>query len=154
MLILKLGNQLFITSTGEIWSYETCVARVYQKRIVEYAGFSRTTTKHVNWVASLLDIPRIKATNWVKRSFFTKFPMGHKDTKFDTSECVSKDLSLLLCKGISEKNFSEFVLKNIGEIKKEKDRKLIKEFVVGEGMNPTVFDSYVSVHQALTLEIA
>lgn len=154
MLILKLGNQLFITSLGEIWSYETCVARIYQKRIVESSTFSRTTTKHIGLVSRLMEIPRIQATNWVKRTFFTKFPMGHKATKFDTSECVSKDLSHFLCKGIAEENFPDFILRNIGRVKKERDRKLIKEFIVGQGMNPTVFDYFVAVHQALTLETA
>jgi hypothetical protein len=81
--------------------------------------------------------------------------MGHRTPgKFSTSQCLSQDLSLELMGGIGKGDFFDFVLKNIGKIKSERDRKLVKEYAMSKGMKSTVFDYFVSLHQALTLETA
>lgn len=153
MLILKLSNYLFVTESGDIWSYETRVGQIQNGRILEFGKFSRTTTKHMNLVATLTKLPRCTNSDCSNNIHFDKLEMGHRTPgKFSTSQCLSQDLSLELMAGIGKGDFFDFVLKNIGKIKSERDRKLVKEYAMGKGMKSIVFDYFVSLHQALTLE--
>lgn len=155
MLILKLGNNLFVTEKGDIWSYETRVGKIHKGRIIEFGQFSRTTTKHMNLITSLTKFPKSSNSDWAKSLKFLKLPMGHKHPgRFSTSQCLSQDLSLELVRGMGQDNFLDFVLENIGKIKTKRDRDLVREYATRKGMISEVFDYYVSVHQALILETA
>lgn len=88
-MIFKVSNNLFVVD-DRIISYETEVASIDGDSINERGKFSRTTTKHISKVASLLGKRIISSKT--KYDFY-KFEMG---IRIDYLNCVSPKSTALI----------------------------------------------------------
>ena len=96
-MIFKVSNNLFIVD-DRIISYETEVAVIYEDSINELGKFSRTTTKHIQKVASLLGKKIIRTLSKTKPDFY-KHEMG---IRIDYSNCVSPKATGLIFEKIKD----------------------------------------------------
>lgn len=88
-MIFKVSNNLFVVE-DRIISYETEVAYIYDDSIKEGGKFSRTTTRHISKVASLLGKRIIPSKT---KPDFYKHEMG---IRIDYSNCVSPKATALI----------------------------------------------------------
>ncbi len=72
-ITLKIKENLFIQGGHTIISYDTAVAKIEDRKIVEAGKFSRTTTKHISAIAMLLGYQ--VQSNKTKQEFW-KFQAG------------------------------------------------------------------------------
>jgi hypothetical protein len=83
-MIFKVSNNLFVVD-DRIISYETEVAVIDEDSINELGKFSRTTTRHISKIATLLGKRIVPALSKTKPDFY-KHEMG---IRIDYSNCVS-----------------------------------------------------------------
>lgn len=88
-MIFKVSNNLFVVE-DRIISYETEVASIDGDSINERGKFSRTTTRHISKVASLLGKRIIPSKT---KPDFYKHEMG---IRIDYSNCVSPKATALI----------------------------------------------------------
>ena len=88
-MIFKVSNNLFVVD-DRIISYETEVASIDGDSINERGKFSRTTTRHISKVASLLGKRIIPSKT---KPDFYKHEMG---IRIDYSNCVSPKATALI----------------------------------------------------------
>ena len=88
-MIFKVSNNLFVVD-DRIISYETEVASIDDDFINERGKFSRTTTRHISKVASLLGKRIIPSKT---KPDFYKHEMG---IRIDYSNCVSPKATALI----------------------------------------------------------
>ena len=88
-MIFKVSNNLFVVD-DRIISYETEVASIDGDSINEGGKFSRTTTRHISKVASLLGKRNIHSKT---KPDFYKHEMG---IRIDYSNCVSPKATALI----------------------------------------------------------
>lgn len=74
---IKVKDNLFLVGS-KIFSFETHVGDVVGRRIIPLGKFSRTTTKHINHISSLLGFPIGESKDL--RIWFYKYEMGVKCT--------------------------------------------------------------------------
>ena len=74
-ILLKIKDNLFIEGGHTIISYDTAVAKIEGNKIIEAGKFSRTTTKHISAIATLLGYP--VQSNKEKKGFW-RFEYGVK----------------------------------------------------------------------------
>lgn len=96
-MIFKVSNNLFVVD-DRIISYETEVASIDGDSIKEKGKFSRTTTKHISKVASLLGKRIIPTPSKTKTDFY-KYEMG---IRIDYSNCVSPKATSLIFEKIKK----------------------------------------------------
>lgn len=53
-------------------SYDTIVAEIIEDQLIVYGWYSRTTQKHINYVAQELDLNIILSPNYEKYEYATK----------------------------------------------------------------------------------
>lgn len=73
METLKLRENLF-RKGNNIISYDTVVAHIEDDKLIEHGKYTRTTSKHISYVAHLFNLSLIKANNRGKG--FYKYDMG------------------------------------------------------------------------------
>ena len=96
-MIFKVSNNLFVVE-DRIISYETEVAVIDGDSINELGKFSRTTTKHIQKVSTLLGKRIIHALSKTKPDFY-KHEMG---IRIDYSNCVSPKATGLIFERIKK----------------------------------------------------
>jgi len=96
-MIFKVSNNLFVVD-DRIISYETEVASIDGDSINERGKFSRTTTRHISKVASLLGKRIIPTPSKTKPDFY-KHEMG---IRIDYSNCVSPKATGLIFEKIKK----------------------------------------------------
>lgn len=99
METLKLRANLFRRG-NEIISYNTVVAHIEGKQLIEHGKYSRTTGKHVAYVAQLFNL-RIVQSNVRKRDTFYKYDQGEANIKIPgaLSERLSKEIAKEMADG-------------------------------------------------------
>ena len=93
----KVTDNLYVEDNHVI-SYETVVGRIEGDALVELGKFSRTTSKHITKVATLMNKRVIPADKKVKPDFY-KFEMGVR-TSYDNS--ISQKTSHLILQSLGE----------------------------------------------------
>jgi hypothetical protein len=93
----KVTDNLYVEDNHVI-SYETVVGRIEGDTLVELGKFSRTTSKHITKVATLMNKRVIPADKKVKPDFY-KFELGVR-TSYDNS--ISQKASLLILQSLGE----------------------------------------------------
>jgi hypothetical protein len=93
---LKITPSLFIKG-NKIISYDTEVAVIKDGKIYEKARYSRTTTRHIGHVASVLRLPIVHSTN--KGSFY-RYEMGEANCSM--SDCFSVRTSTKILQAMGE----------------------------------------------------
>jgi len=73
METLKLRENLF-RKGNNIISYDTVVAHIEDDKLIEHGKYTRTTSKHIQYVAHLFNLSLIKADN--REKGFYKYDMG------------------------------------------------------------------------------
>lgn len=120
---LKIKENLYLQDMKFIISYETVVAEIDGNKIVEYGRFSRTTSKHISHVSSLLGFGVI-SSNQKNRNFY-KHDMGVKCVH----DSLSQKTSNLILDMVKEKgDFLIAILSIENEIPK-KDRPAIEKYI-------------------------
>jgi hypothetical protein len=124
---LKIKDNLFVEGGHTIISYDTAVAKIEDRKIVEIGKFSRTTTKHISQVATMLGYP--VQSNKEKKGFW-RFEYGVKTNQgaFTLSPKLSHEIvgnlksgmtwfqALVLCHPTKkdDRETLEFYFKKIG----------------------------------------
>jgi hypothetical protein len=96
-MIFKVSNNLFVVD-NRIISYETEVAVIDEDSINELGKFSRTTTRHISKIATLLGKRIVPTLSKIKSDFY-KHEMG---IRIDYSNCVSTKATELIFKKIKK----------------------------------------------------
>ena len=73
METLKLRENLF-RKGNNIISYNTVVAHIEDDKLIEHGKYSRTTTKHISYVAQLFKLSVVHSNN--REKGFYKYDMG------------------------------------------------------------------------------
>jgi hypothetical protein len=58
----KYKQNLRIINNVEVWSYNTHVATIANARLIQHGWWSKTTQKHINYVAKKLDLDLMDGT--------------------------------------------------------------------------------------------
>lgn len=123
-LIYQLGENLFVKG-NKVISYKTHVASIKEDTLYEFGKFSRTTTKHISKVASILKL-HVKTLN--KNVDFYKYEMGIEPFKMEGALSPKTSIPFLQ-KGIRTKeDVLSYVVNNINELP-TKDWSIIKEIL-------------------------
>lgn len=120
---LKIKENLYLEDMKFVISYETVVAEIDGNKIVEYGRFSRTTTKHISFLANKLGYGVISSKQ--KNHNFYKHEMGVKCT-YDS--LTQKTSNLILDKIKEKGDFLLAVLSVENDIPK-KDRPAIEKYL-------------------------
>ena len=92
---VKIKENLFINDKA-VFSYDTHVADINGKEIVEVGKFSRTTTRHIGDVASFIG-GTVKQQIKLQKVYFFKYEAGVKCLPSNTlSNKTSQEMSLYL----------------------------------------------------------
>lgn len=124
---LKIRENLFIKGGHTIISYETEVAKIKDRKIIEVGKFSRATTRHIYSVASMF---QYTVESNKDRKDFWKFEMGIKTSQgqFTLSEKLSHEIVESLKSGMNW--FQALVLCHP---KKKKDKETLEVYFKGIG---------------------
>lgn len=123
-MIFKVSNNLFIVD-DRIISYETEVAVIDGDSINELGKFSRTTTKHIQKVSTLLGKRIIHALSKTKPDFY-KHEMG---IRIDYSNCVSVKATGLIFERIKKGANLEIAIASLKNELPKKDWALLLPYV-------------------------
>ncbi len=77
--IIKIKENLFLQG-NKVFSYQTHVATIEGKKLIELGIFSKTTSKHISTVAYLYGL-EVVATKKENKPSFDKLPYGVKINK-------------------------------------------------------------------------
>lgn len=122
METLKLRANLFRRG-NEIISYNTVVAHIEGKQLIEHGKYSRTTGKHVAYVAQLFGL-RIVQSNVRKSDTFYKYDLG--EAKINIPGSLSERLSKEIAKEMANGSTFQEALASIEKIG-TKDREIVKD---------------------------
>ena len=123
-MIFKVSNNLFIVD-DRIISYETEVGVIVGDSINELGKFSRTTTKHIQKVSTLLGKRIIHALSKTKPDFY-KHEMG---IRIDYSNCVSVKATGLIFERIKKGANLEIAIASLKNELPKKDWALLLHYV-------------------------
>ena len=123
-MIFKVSNNLFVVE-DRIISYETEVAVIDGDSINELGKFSRTTTKHIQKVSTLLGKRIIHALSKTKPDFY-KHEMG---IRIDYSNCVSVKATGLIFEKIKNGVNLEIAIASLKHELPKKDWPLLLPYV-------------------------
>jgi hypothetical protein len=123
-MIFKVSNNLFVVE-DRIISYETEVASIDGDSINELGKFSRTTTKHIQKVSTLLGKRIIHALSKTKPDFY-KHEMG---IRIDYSNCVSVKATGLIFERIKKGANLEIAIASLKNELPKKDWALLLPYV-------------------------
>ena len=123
-MIFKVSNNLFIVD-DRIISYETEVGVIVGDSINELGKFSRTTTKHIQKVSTLLGKRIIHALSKTKPDFY-KHEMG---IRIDYSNCVSVKATGLIFERIKKGANLEIAIASLKNELPKKDWALLLPYV-------------------------
>jgi len=136
MNIYKIKDSLFIVG-NKIISYETHVATIKGNKIIERGRFSRTTSKHINFVSKLISLEVVYSKVDMKESF-SKYDLGtFSNRMFDNT--ISIKSSRIILEHLFTKNIPyEIVVASLqNKINKkdwekiEKPKKMTKKLTKG-----------------------
>jgi len=96
----KLKDNLFIIGK-DIISYETHVATIECNKIIEHGRYSRTTTKHITFVADLLGLP-VEHSKIKMKNKFDKFELG---VRCFIENCISARASLQILNKVFKEGY-------------------------------------------------
>jgi hypothetical protein len=119
-MIFKVSNNLFVID-DRIISYETEVAVIDGDSINERGKFSRTTSRHIQKVASLLGKRIIYTLSKTKPDFY-KHEMG---IRIDYSNCVSPKATALIFEKIKKGRKLEIAIASLKHELPKKDWALL-----------------------------
>jgi len=57
---MKLNKKNLAVIGNKVWSYTTCVATIEGDKLLSHGYYSKTTTKHINYVAEQLNLKIVK----------------------------------------------------------------------------------------------
>ena len=123
-MIFKVSNNLFVVE-DRIISYETEVGVIVGDSINELGKFSRTTTKHIQKVSTLLGKRIIHALSKAKSDFY-KHEMG---IRIDYSNCVSVKATGLIFERIKKGVNLEIAIASLKNELPKKDWALLLPYV-------------------------
>lgn len=123
-MIFKVSNNLFVVE-DRIISYETEVAVIDGDSINELGKFSRTTTKHIQKVSTLLGKRIIRTLSKTKPDFY-KHEMG---IRIDYSNCVSVKATGLIFERIKKGVNLEIAIASLKNELPKKDWVLLLPYV-------------------------
>lgn len=126
---VKIKENLFINDKA-VFSYDTHVADINGKEIVEVGKFSRTTTRHIGDVARFIG-GTVKQQIKLQKVYFFKYEMGVKCLPSNTlSNKTSQEMSLYLQGG--KTYLQALCMVREGKIKKE-DKEIIDRYMKAFG---------------------
>jgi hypothetical protein len=141
MNVLKLKNNLF-RDGNDIISYETVVARIEGSDLIELGKFTKTTAKHIHYVAQLYKLNLVRFDG-KKDSGFWPFEYGVDIKRPDSlSTKTSVEISRLMSEGLNYLNALAAV-----ETSSRKDQKIITEYLEVNGVNPEAFQKLKGWYQ-------
>jgi hypothetical protein len=131
----KIKENLYLKE-NKVISYETVVAEIQGSKLVEYGRYSRSTSKHVSFVASLLKLELVPGKNKMKG--FYKHEMG---VKCSYNAAISIKASLQIIERIKEGASYEVAIAMLKSSISKKDwgmlkgkEKISKELSQGAGL--------------------
>jgi hypothetical protein len=141
MNTLQLKKNLF-RKGDDIISYTTTVARIENNNLIELGKWSRTTSKHIHYVAQLYELNLVRF-NGKKDSGFWQFEYG-VDIRMENalSTKTSVEISRLMSEGLNYVNALAAV-----ETSSRKDQKIITEYLADNGVNPETFQKLKGWYQ-------
>lgn len=141
MNTLQLKKNLF-RKGDDIISYTTTVARIENNSLIELGKWSRTTSKHIHYVASLYGLNLVRFTG-KKDPDFWGFEYGIDIRIPDAlSTKTSVEISRLMSEGLNYVNALAAV-----ETSSHKDRKKIAEYLDSNGVNAEHFKKLQDWHR-------
>jgi hypothetical protein len=141
MEILKLRENLFRRG-NDIISYDTVVAHIEDNKLIEHGRYSRTTSKHIGYVAQVFGLSVIHAKN--REKGFYKYDMG--EAKIDIPGALSirtsKEIAAIMGQG------STF-LQAVAAIEKipQKDLVIIDRYLKDLGISDEQFSVFKRVNR-------
>lgn len=129
MNVLKLKNNLF-RDGNDIISYETVVARIEGSDLIELGKFTKTTAKHIYYVAELYNLNLIRADK-KNRPYFYEFCYGVKCT---VPGALTKETSTVL--STLTRNQDLTYIQALASLDKvpARDQKLINQYLADNGV--------------------
>ena len=141
MNTLQLKNNLF-RKGDDIISYTTTVACIQNDSLIELGKWSRTTSKHIHYVAQLYGLNLVRFDG-KKDSGFWPFEYGVDIKRPDSlSTKTSVEISRLMSEGLNYLNALAAV-----ETSSRKDQKIIDEYLEASGVNPEHFQKLKGWYQ-------
>jgi hypothetical protein len=126
---IKIKENLFINDKS-VFSYNTHVADIVGKEIIEIGKFSRTTTRHISDVAWAIG-GGVKDQGKLQKVYFFKYEMGVKCLPSNClSNKTSREISLYLKAG---KTYFQALCMVRGEKIKDQDKELIDRYLESFG---------------------
>lgn len=141
MNTLQLKKNLF-RKGDDIISYTTTVACIQNDSLIELGKWSRTTSKHIHYVAQLYKLNLVRFDG-KKDSGFWPFEYGVDIKRPDSlSTKTSVEISRLMSEGLNYVNALAAV-----ETSSRKDQKIITEYLEANGVNPETFQKLKGWYQ-------
>jgi len=129
MNVLKLKNNLF-RDGNDIISYETVVARIEGSDLIELGKFTKTTAKHIHYVAELYNLNLIRADKKNRPDFY-EFCYGVKCT---VPGALSKETSTVLSTLMQNQDLTYIqALASLDKVP-ARDQKLINQYLADNGV--------------------
>ena len=126
---IKIKENLFINDKA-VFSYDTHVADIVGKEIIEIAKFSRTTTRHIGDVARFIG-GQVKQQIKLQKVYFFKYEVGVKCLPSNTlSNKTSQEMSHYLKAG---KTYLQALCMVRGEKIKDQDKQIIDQYLKSFG---------------------
>ena len=126
---IKIKENLFINDKA-VFSYDTHVADIAGKEIIEIGKFSRTTTRHIGDVARFIG-GEVKSQIKLQKVHFFKYEMGVKCLPSNTlSNKTSQEMSHYLKAG---KTYLQSLCMVRGEKIKDQDKQIIDQYLKSFG---------------------
>ena len=129
MNVLKLKNNLF-RDGNDIISYETVVARIEGTDLIELGKFTKTTAKHIYYVAELYNLNLIRADKKNRPDFY-EFCYG---VKCAVPGALTKETSTVLSTLMRNQDLTYIqALASLDKVP-ARDQKLINQYLVDNGV--------------------
>lgn len=126
---IKIKENLFINDKA-VFSYDTHVADIDGKEVIEIGKFSRTTTRHISAVAHFIG-GTVKQQLKLQKVYFFKYEVGVKCFPSNTlSNKTSQDMSDYLKAG---KTYLQALCMVRGEKIKDQDKQIIDHYLKSFG---------------------
>lgn len=142
METLKLRSNLFRRG-NEIISYTTVVAHIEDDKLIEHGRYSRTTGKHISYVAQLFGL-KIVQSNVKKSDTFYKYDMGEANINIPGALSVKTSTTIATLMGAG----STF-LQAVAAIEKmpKKDLEIVDEHIKELGITDEQFSVFKRVNR-------
>ena len=113
----KIKDNLFIKE-NKVISYETHVATIEDTKLVVHGKYSRTTSKHISYVASFFGL-EIADSNKSMKGTFHKFIIGN--VSIDEEKVISKNTSVKILNMLKDNIDYSVVISILGKKIPKKD---------------------------------